>query len=301
MEQIISQIAQKPKAVETAEPIKIPSLKELVESKGFPLAAGTAVAILFVFLGLLQILPGIWFQPDSYYSHGVVVPFLAGYIALTQWDKLKELKASPSWIPVLFLIPSLYITWIASRTNMALTLSVLLVATIGLSVWMLAGWKIAMKVAPAVLYLLFGLPVWQLLIDRFTQPLQSVSADVAFAMLRILGFNMYKQDSTTILLDNFVMNVGAPCSGLRLILSLVALVVFFILIARLKWSVNLTLLAFIVPFAIVINGLRIMLIGVVGNTYGSDAGHAFHDYSGYIALVVCFIVLRKIFQVLGWK
>jgi hypothetical protein len=99
VEQIISQKAQKPKAVETAEPIKIPSLKELVESKGFPLAAGTAVAILFVFLGLLQILPGIWFQPDSYYSHGVVVPFLAGYIALTQWDKLKELKASPSWIP----------------------------------------------------------------------------------------------------------------------------------------------------------------------------------------------------------
>jgi len=43
------------------------------------------------------------------------------------------------------------------------------------------------------------------------------------------------------------------------------------------------------------------LIGMVGDTWGDAAGHAFHDYSGYIALVVCFVILFKIARALGWK
>ncbi len=55
------------------------------------------------------------------------------------------------------------------------------------------------------------------------------------------------------------------------------------------------------PLALLINGLRIALIGVVGNQWGPEAGHKFHDYSGYITLVLCFFVLFKIARGLGWK
>ncbi len=64
---------------------------------------------------------------------------------------------------------------------------------------------------------------------------------------------------------------------------------------------DLILVAVAVPLCMILNTLRITLIGLVGNQYGSDAGHQFHDYSGYISLVICFVVLMKITKMLGWK
>ena len=57
----------------------------------------------------------------------------------------------------------------------------------------------------------------------------------------------------------------------------------------------------LLPLTVFVNGFRIALIGVVGNAYGSQAGHDFHDYSGYITLLVCFFLLFKFARLLGWK
>jgi exosortase/archaeosortase family protein len=95
--------------------------------------------------------------------------------------------------------------------------------------------------------------------------------------------------------------VDVPCSGLKLLLALTAFTIFFVLIARLKWWANLLALGMIPVLAILINGLRIALIGVVGDTWGQDAGMTFHDYSGYITLIICFMILFKIFRWMGWK
>jgi exosortase/archaeosortase family protein len=98
-----------------------------------------------------------------------------------------------------------------------------------------------------------------------------------------------------------MLDVGVPCSGLKLLLALSAFSVFFVLIANLKWWANAFMLAFVLPLALFINGLRIALIGVVGDTMGSDAGHQFHDYSGYITLLLCFVIVFKLARILGWK
>jgi exosortase/archaeosortase family protein len=77
--------------------------------------------------------------------------------------------------------------------------------------------------------------------------------------------------------------------------------VFFMLIARLQWWGNLVMVLMVVPLSLVINGLRIALIGIVGELYGDQAGRDFHDYSGYITLIICFIIVFKIARILGWK
>jgi hypothetical protein len=43
------------------------------------------------------------------------------------------------------------------------------------------------------------------------------------------------------------------------------------------------------------------MIGMVGNEYGEKAGHDFHDYSGYIALALCFYLLYLITKGLEFK
>ncbi|MDX2064828.1 MAG: exosortase/archaeosortase family protein [Fimbriimonadaceae bacterium] len=281
--------------------LKPPHPLDMIRTPGFPMFLAMSAAVLFLFQSLMVVLPGIWFKAESYYSHGILIPLIVAVMVRNKWHRLQAIPRQGSWWPFVFLAPVLYITWVASRTSMALTLSFLLVATIGLAIWSICGWKMAMATSPMWLYLLFGLPVWQLVIDKFTQPLQNISAKVSFELLKLMGQNMLQADSTTILLDRFEMNVGAPCSGLRTLLSLIALTAFFIYIAKLPWYANTFLAVFMIPFGILINGVRIAMIGLVGNTYGSEAGHQFHDYSGYISTLLCVFILMKICEALGWK
>ena len=83
--------------------------------------------------------------------------------------------------------------------------------------------------------------------------------------------------------------------------AVVAITVFFMLIAHLRWWANLTLAVLAVPISIAVNGLRVAMIGMVGNTWGQDAGQRFHDTSGYIGLVICFAILYGLTKKLGWK
>jgi exosortase len=275
--------------------------KEIVRVKSFPFAVILSITVLFVFWQFIQGLPSLWFSPDSAYSHGILVPILAGYIIVHRWEKLKAFGTQRSLLGAILLIPILYVAFVANRTSMQVVLSLMLVSCIGLCIWTLNGLKFALACLPAVLYLLFALPVWTLIIDKFTQPMQVISTQMSEQILKVLGYEIYKADSTTLLLSNFEMNVGAPCSGLKLIISLMALMVFFVLIADLKWWANMFLALFIIPLAVITNGVRIAMIGIVGNSLGADAGHQFHDYSGYISLVICFFVLQKVCRALGWK
>lgn len=274
---------------------------EIVKSRWFWLASAVFLGLGIVFLGLIRRLDYYWFGDDSYYSHGPLVPLIAGYIVYSNWDRISRNPVRGFWPAIFPVLGLLYVVWVANKTDQVALLSVMFVACASLLVWFIAGFRWALATAPAIGYLLFGLPIWASFIDAYTYPLQEISTKASFQILKALQLNPLQLDNTTILLNNFSLDVGVPCSGLKLVLSLGAFLVFFMLIARLKLWAN-VLLAFItLPLAIMINGLRIAMIGVVGNRYGTEAGLSFHDYSGYISLIVCFVILMKITRALGWK
>ena len=61
------------------------------------------------------------------------------------------------------------------------------------------------------------------------------------------------------------------------------------------------MLVIVVPLCLFINSLRVTLIGLVGEFRGDLAAHTFHDWSGYITLLICFFLLFKYARWLGWK
>lgn len=254
-----------------------------------------------VFWPLMKRFPEHWFSSDTYYAHGSLVPLCAAFIVYDRWDRIKRIPVAGSWLALIPIAGLLYVTWIATRTPRQLMFSILLILTIMCVVWLVAGLRWLWALLGPILYLAFGLPVWQSVIDRYTIPLQDMSTNAAFAMLKLGQLHPYRANDTTIMLDNFELFIGVPCSGLKLVLAVVAITVFFIMIARLSFWANLVLAATTLPLCLAVNGLRIALIGVVGNSFGATAGHQFHDYSGYIALAVCFAVLYKLTKVLGWK
>ncbi|MHB8635185.1 MAG: exosortase/archaeosortase family protein [Fimbriimonadaceae bacterium] len=258
-------------------------------------------AVLFAFAPLIRALPAVWFGYETYYAHGAVVPLCAAFIVWDRWPRIKNLPLSGSnWaaLPLIFLI---LFMWPTLRSGIDFLMSLTFVAVLLCATWFVAGWRWLRALFVPIAYLLFGLPVFGVIIDRFTQPLQATSRSIAFAMLQLAGQHPIKGDGNIIYLNTYAMDVAVPCSGLKTLLAVTAIVAFFVIVAKLRPWANLALVALVLPLSLLVNGFRIMLIGIVGNYWGDDAAHTFHDYSGYIALVICSVALYYLTRALGWK
>lgn len=277
--------------------------RAIISSPAFVPALAVLIGFVAVFWHMLFGLPNLWLGDDGYYSHGFLVPIITGYVIYRWWPKLKLIQAKPAYLLV---VPLLAVLWVAKASTVneveSLT-SICMVATLILSVGFIAGWRLMFATCLPLMYLAFALPIWNMAITVYTNPLQVYSTKVAYKMLELAQFHPIRggEGGNVIYLENFTLDVGVPCSGLKLVLALAAFTAFFMFIGNLKWWSNVIMAVLVLPLALFINGLRIMMIGVVGDNYGSEAGHKFHDYSGYIALIVCFFILFRIARLLGWK
>jgi exosortase len=294
-------------AVEVEKPVSESPKKDwqqigaqIVRSPYFVPAIVLLAGVTIVFWPLLSSLYTLWTGPDGYYTHGFLVPFISGYLVYRAWPKIKATPFKPAAWTLILLIPLLWIAYAARLAELRSVLSLAFVATIFIGIWFTVGWKWALGLAAPTLYLLFALPIWSGFVNNYTNPLQAYSTKVAYNLLKLFG-EPYKQNDTDILLGDFWLNVGVPCSGLKLVLAITAFTCFFVMIGGLRWWGNFLMFVAIIPLCLFINGLRIALIGVVGDAYGDAAGMQFHDYSGYITLIVCFFILFKFARLLGWK
>jgi exosortase len=275
--------------------------RAVVSSPAFVPGVLVFAGILLMFWRMIAFLPELWLSDDGYYSHGFLVPLISAFVIYKAWPRIKDRPVKPQYWAIVPLLGLSYCALVANVTGMQNIASFTLIFTLLFSVLFVAGWAWLKALTLPICYLLFGLPVWSMVIDTYTNPMQVLSTKVAFKILEIAGLQPIDLNANTIVLNNFTLDIGVPCSGLKLILALSAFTVFFVLIARLKALANVFMLFLILPLALLINGLRIALIGIVGNAYGAEAGHAFHDYSGYITLILCFFILFKIARGLGWK
>ncbi len=278
------------------------TLRKVMASPAFWPGVAIAIGLCAMFYStFFQHLRELWDSEDGYYSHGYIVPLISAYIVYRWWPKLQTIPVRPSmWalIPIILMLP-LY--WASYVTNIQQVLALLLLGYLLCFVWFIAGGRWMLRMSPPILYLAFILPLWTGAIDATTNPLQILSTKVSYYMLKLGGFNVFMDGNTRIIMDNFTFEVAVACSGLKLLLAVTAFTIFFCLIGGLKWWGNAIMLFLVLPLSLFINGLRVALIGVVGEYNGSEAAAKFHDYSGYITLIVCFFILFRIARWLGWK
>lgn len=298
----------KPSEAALAEPQAKPAKQDLaaglaaLAARPETWAAIAALAgIAFAFWPLLATLPGYWLDFEGYYAHGLLMIPAAAYIIWDRWDRIKSIPVKGAWPVLIFMLPVLYVAMLASRTVMPFLLSVLLVFTLLLAVWFVAGWRWMGALSPGVAFFGLGLPLLDRFVDKITFRLQLLSTDTAEQMLKVVGFRVLRLDAVVLRLDNFDLYIAEACSGLKTTIAVTAIVAFFMLTTKLKWWAHIILAVTAIPLSVLINGLRITMIGIVGNTQGPSAGLAFHDVSGYIALAVCGLILFQLSRFLEKK
>jgi exosortase len=240
-----------------------------------------------------------WFARDSYYSHGILIPFVTGYLIWTQKDELKRLVPSSSpWGLRIFLlgvglhlISAIFHIYFSSGFSFVVIL-------IGLILHFF-GKDILMKVLFPVLFLIFMVPLPMVLVANISFKLKVFAAQLAANILNNHLRIPCLQDGSTIRMQHTQVIVDDVCSGLRSLISLTALgAIFAYWIKANPWKKAIVFLSTI-PIAVITNAMRIVLLSSVSEIWGAQyATGLFHDISGLVVFALAFVLLFVVVRLL---
>jgi exosortase len=250
------------------------------------LAATAAV----LYLPVLADLAAQW-AADENYSHGFLVPLVAGYLVWERRAPLRRcaVRVCPWGYGVLLAGIILLVLGQAATFGYAARLS-LLVVLAGL-VLFLAGPQVLRVAAFPLAYLLFMIPPPAVLVNRIAFPLQLLAARLATGSLDLLGVPALREGNI-ITLAPMRLEVTEACSGIRSLVALLALGVIVAYAGHTWWLPRVAVALSAVPIALVTNAARIALTGVLVETVGPRAGVGFyHAFSGLAVFVLAFVLL----------
>jgi exosortase len=137
-----------------------------------------------------------------------------------------------------------------------------------------------------VLVLLLAIPIPAVLFNQITFPLQLFASRVASATLPLFGVPVLR-DGNVIQLPAMQLEVAEACSGIRSLMSLFAVAVFYgYFLERATWRRVVLALASI-PIAVIANAARIVGTGLCVQYWNPDkAVGFFHEFSGWLMFLI---------------
>ena len=215
-----------------------------------------------VFKSLIQ----DWIQlPD--FSHGFVIPFISAYFAWQKREEIKAVEISPSnsGLVIIFMGLSLLILGRAAFEFFTMRFSFLVVLA-GTIVFLL-GYKHLKLLGFPILFLIFMIPIPSLIMGRIVFPLQFFASSFAASCIDLIGIPVLREGNV-IHLANTSLEVAEACSGIRSLISLLALGTVFAMFAQRGLVLRLLLVLSCFPIAIFVNAFRVTLTGVLASYFG---------------------------------
>jgi exosortase D (VPLPA-CTERM-specific) len=232
----------------------------------------------------------VWSTNDDY-SYAFLIPFISAYLI---WEKRKAIAATPvrtNWLGgalfLFFLVISVY--GILGSSPSAVRPAVPLVI---LSITLFCFGKEMLKTLALPLSLLiFMIPLPTLFGTLVGNRLRLASTQLGEIILRLAGVSVFVEGNV-IDLGVTQLQVVDACSGLRYILPLFALgVLFAYFLEKTRWK-QVVLVISTIPIAVITNGIRIGITGVLAERYGPNVADGFfHGFSGWLVFMFAFALL----------
>lgn len=237
-----------------------------------------------------------WWRDNSEYSHGVLIPFMSAFLIWFEWNRIRRIPIKPNPVGFLLLVPVIIVQLAANRAGIASVSGLTFPVVIGIIILLILGKEAVKAMWFPILFLFFMCVPPSSILEGLSFKIQMLSTQCATLGLKLIGLDVYRHGQK-IQLPGIEVQVAEACSGFRMLIALLAFTTFF---AYMKvgplWG-RLSLIAFVIPLSLIANSIRVLLIVLVGNYYGEDAMHTFHDYSGFLVLVIAFIALMLLSMV----
>ncbi|HKG12855.1 MAG TPA: exosortase/archaeosortase family protein [Pyrinomonadaceae bacterium] len=270
-----------------------------------------AAAVAFAYWGVLARLGRFWWD-DENYSHGLLMPFVIGYILWAEREKFANATSRPraAW-GAAAVSAALLALWVGTAGAELFTQRmslVLLLAGVCVYFW---GWRMLRALLVPLALLALAVPVPAIVFNKIAFPLQLFASQCAVLVMRALNITVLREGNVIELyplgsLTTKRLEVVEACSGIRSLMTLVTLAVVFAYftsptdedgsggrrLARYRtWRAALMVVA-AVPIAIITNAARVSGTGVLARYYGTEVADGFfHEFSGWVIYIAAFLLL----------
>lgn len=232
-----------------------------------------------------------WYHDDNY-SHGFLVPFLAGYFLYRQRRNIMEAETAPAsfgLVVILLALVQLIVAWLGMEFFTLRSSLVVLIAGLVLFFFGAEAFKAARL---PIFYLLFMVPLPYILYDALAFPLKLLVTRMSVWFLQMIGVAVMREGNI-ITFPFITLEVADACSGIRSLISLLALAVAYAFFIKSTTFKRLIIILSAVPIAILTNAIRVVGTGLLAQYWGARAAEGFfHEFAGLavFALAVALLV-----------
>lgn len=279
-------------------------------------------ALVFLYASVLAKLSHDWWT-DENYSHGLLIPFVIGYILWAEREKLRQAHRKPSLLwggtAILLAVFGLWAGVAGAELFTQRTSLVLMLAGVVVYFW---GGRMLRLVWVPLFLLLLAIPIPTIVLNKIAFPLQLFASRCAVWSMRLFDIPVLRQGNVIELMplnavETKKLEVVEACSGIRSLMTLMTLAVVFAYFSYPRgprgdssnksgrfsllrsWGFwRSTIIVFsAIPIAILTNALRVSGTGILARYYGVEiADGFFHSFSGWVIYIVAFLLLFG----LGW-
>ena len=271
-----------------------------------PVLIGLALA--FLYANVLAKLGKDWWT-DENYSHGLLVPFVIGFIVWMEFDELQKVFKKPKfWFGSGLILAALLMllggTLGAELFTQRISFVLILV---GIVIYFFGTKILQLLVVPFVL-LLLAIPIPQIIFNKIAFPLQIYASQIAVWGIRLFGIPTVRKGNVFEILPDgatqiIALEVVEACSGIRSLMTLMTLALILAYFTRTKhgftdkgwfdflknydfWRTAFLMLSAI-PIAVLTNAARVTATGVLTYYYGKQATEStLHEVLGWLVYVV---------------
>lgn len=227
---------------------------------------------------------------DPNYSHGLLVPLISLWFAWKAWPRLKDAPAVPSnWGFLLIIFGILLLGFGLTVHELFTSRSSLIFILAGL-IQTLFGTRTLKLLALPLGFLFFMVPIPYTIYDALALPLRGLVSFIATEGLKVCGLPVIREGNI-IIMPNISLEVVEACSGMRSLVSLMALgTAYAFLFLKGAWR-RAALIVSTIPIAVITNVARVFITGVLARHLGSVAAEGFfHDFAGFAVFAVALVL-----------
>jgi exosortase len=281
--------------LQTAAILKSPRSLQRVRLAWGSVIIGVLLAAVY-YRVLAKLVMDWWQIPD--FSHGFLVPIFAAYLVWVKRETLRATKIAPtsSGIAVIvlglvFLLLGVYgAELFLSRVSLVILLAGLVLS--------FGGWELLKELRFILLVLLLAIPIPSILFNQITLPLQVLASKLASALLPLFGVPVLREGNV-IELPAMKLEVAEACSGIRSLMSLFTLSIFYGYFLEKSFLRRAVLALASIPIAIAANAVRILGTGLCVQYWDPDKAQGFfHEFSGWVMFLVSLVCLFIVHRVM---
>jgi exosortase len=230
---------------------------------------------------------------DADAAHALICVPLAAAFAISRRDELRRTIARPRAAGLALAAGALGLLLLGRLGAELFLTRFSLVAFLAASVVFLSGWRHLRILAFPFALLLLSVPIPSVLVAQVTLPLQLFASAGAESSLQAMSIPVFR-DGNILVLPNATLQVAEACSGIR---SLVSLVALSLVIARTTehraWARALIVLS-AAPVAVLVNGLRVTTTAAGTYWYGLAATEGFvHELVGVAMFIIALALVMS--------